>query len=410
MAKRKIIQILTHSLSLLVPNYSLTQNVASIPYEGGWHSKLSQQIKNYYSDYEIECWSMERTIGEAKSFKENDIFYKIFPSVYFKFLGEISCQLLEALINLSRDQNILIIIHGAFNYTTFMIGLLLKDVPIIVQHHGEKSCLQRTYENFENDKVKSIAYLILHILRLEWFLIPVSFKNIDKFFILNEDAKSYFESIIDDEKIEEVSMGVDFSLFHKTNKLAARNQLKMDYGNKYILFIGALVKVKGLEYLMGAFQSVLVHQPKSILLLVGDGYLKTTLQKLARNLGIEKEILFIPWIDNKDLPVYYNAADVFVLPSLSEGLPVVGIEALACQTPFVGTNVGGVPKIIEIFKAGTIVPPKDSGAICKAILSILNNDMDIKVERDRARKHFDWKIIINRHIEIYDQLWRVYYG
>ncbi len=119
---KKIIQINTHSFSNFLPFVSISNN----QYKGGWHVKLSEQIKRYSSDYLIECWGMEKRLNKTITFKKNDIVYKIFPSTYLKYLGEISFPLLKELDEEIRHNNIIIHFHGVFNYTTYLLTIIKK--------------------------------------------------------------------------------------------------------------------------------------------------------------------------------------------------------------------------------------------------------------------------------------------
>jgi len=410
MKEMKVIQILTHSLSNLFPDYSSEDNRYKF-YEGGWHVKLSKQILKISNDPNIECWGMEKIINKPISFEYDGITCRIFPSQYFKFLGELSIPLLKKLNRTTKHQNVIIHLHGVFNYTTFLMSLLFKNVPIIVQQHGDKSSLQGFHENLKENKIKAAAYFSLYLLKQEWFFERMALKNVDYFFVLNEDARTYLSSIVGLEKVEKLSMGVDFDLFKKISKVKARESLGLKVNKKYVLFVGAFVRLKGLDYLLQAFPMVLREHPDSILLLVGDGYYKGNLEMLAKKLGIEKNVIFFPWVENRKLPLYYNAADVTVLSSLSEGLGLVGIEALACETPFVGSKVGGIPDIIKNFRAGALVPPKNPEAIASAITSFLNKEnKNFKVDRENARRYYNWESIVKRTVEVYAELWERYYG
>jgi glycosyltransferase involved in cell wall biosynthesis len=156
--------------------------------------------------------------------------------------------------------------------------------------------------------------------------------------------------------------------------------------------------------------------PDTELLLVGEGYYKTHLQLLAQKLHIPDKIHFIPAGDaetrvpDEELPLYYNAADVFVLPSLTEALGVVGIEAMACGTPFIGTNVEGIPSLVEQFEAGVLIPPRDSNAIASAVINVLEDGATFSANRERAKNYFDWHSVAKKNIDVYDALFDKYYG
>lgn len=405
----KIIQILTHSLSNLFPDYSLEGRNHCKFYEGGWHVKLSKQILKVSNNVDIECWGMEKTINEPVLLEGEAIKYKVFPSKYFKCLGEISIPLLNELKDVIKDQNAIIHIHGVFNYTTYLVLLLLKNTPVIVQHHGDKSSLQMFNENLKENKVKALAYFFLWLLKQEWFFERAALKNVDRIFVLNEDARSYLAKIAGSEKVEKLTMGIDFEMFRKMDRSEARKKLGLGMNKKYVLFVGAFVRLKGLDYLLQAFSLVLKQHSDCILLLAGDGYYKSNLELIVKKLGLEESVKFLGWVDNNQLPYLYNAADVCVLPSLSEGLPLVGIEALACETPFIGTNVGGIPDIVIKFKAGVLVPPRNPEAIANAIISIFQGKDNFKVDLENARRYYSWGNIAKRTIEVYKELWEEYY-
>lgn len=411
MKKRKILLINTHSLSSIYPTYSPMQEDNFQPYSGGWHVRLARELVKNSDEYDIECWGMEKTIRNTISFERASINYKIFPSCYFKFLGEISIPLLKELKKEVEQQDILIHLHSVFNYTTYLVPFLVKNVPIVVQHHGDKSSLQFFYDNMNENRVKAAAYLLLYLLKPEWLFERTAFKKINQFFVLNEDAEKYLTNIVGMEKVQRLTMGIDFGQFRKMDKAEARKSLGLELDTKYILFIGAFVKKKGLDYLLQAFPMVLREHPDSFLLLAGDGYYKNDIELLTKELEIQKNVRFLGFVDDEQLPFLYNAADVFVLPSVSEGLPVVVLEGLACETPFVGTTVGGIPDIVRNFNAGVLVPPKNSVALANAITSFFKDfDKNFKVGRENARRYYSWESIVKRTLEVYDELWEQYYA
>jgi glycosyltransferase involved in cell wall biosynthesis len=399
MKQHKIIQIFTHSLSNIFPNLDLGQ---SLPYDGGWHVRLTNQLLRYTDKYDIECWSIERKIKTPIVYKNNKIICRIFPSKRFKYFGEVSIPLLKSLKDEVKKQNVLIHLHGVFNYTTFLIPLIVKKVPIIVQHHGDKSTLQSALEqtNFK----KKIVYFLLYLLKFEFLLERLAFRKINYFLVLNEQAETYLQKIVGSERIKKLTMGVDFDLFKKIDKEKARSLLNLDLEKKYILYVGSFVKLKGLDYLFKALPLILKNYNDCLLILVGDGYYKKELIDLSIKLAIHDKIIFFPWLKNEVLPLFYNAADVCILPSLDEGLGLTGIEALACERPFIGTNVGGIPSVIMKFNAGILIPAKSHEAIANAIMETFKKTEKIVVNRENAKKYYDWKNIVQKTLDLYDEL------
>ncbi|RPH75404.1 glycosyltransferase family 4 protein [bacterium] len=384
-------------------------NSGNIPYEAGWHSQLAKEIVKNSRNYDVECWGIDKNLDNQLQFKEGNITYRLFPSTNLRFFGEVSPELIQELYRLAMSERIIIHIHRVFSYTTYLIPLLIRTTPIIIQHHGDISCLQGFYEANKIKDKKALAHLLLYILRQEWLFERLTLRRIDRLFVLNDDAMEYFLPMIDNNKIEKLTMGIDFELFTKMDKIAARSLLGLGKDKKYILYSGAFVKRKGLEYLLRAMSILLRDHENYFLILKGDGYYRDDLESLAREIGIYSNIIFVPWVEKAKLPIYYNAADVCVLPSLDEGLGITAVEALACETPFIGSDVGGIPDVVRNFGMGVLVKPRDAEAIAEAILTLLGQKQELRPDRENARRYYGWEQIAKRNIEIYDELWATYW-
>ncbi len=126
---------------------------------------------------------------------------------------------------------------------------------------------------------------------------------------------------------------------------------------KIILSVAALIPNKGIEILIRALQILLAQKEEKncCLVIIGEGPLRAELEKLATTLYVEKHVRFVGAVPHGELYRWYNAADVFCLASSREGWPNVVTEALACGTPVVATDVGGIPEIICSPEIGLIV-------------------------------------------------------
>jgi len=131
-----------------------------------------------------------------------------------------------------------------------------------------------------------------------------------------------------------------------------------------------LTEAKGHRYLLQALPRLLETWPQLCCLFVGEGELHDTLQRMAMDLGVERSCRFVGI--REDIAEILAAADVVVLPSLSEGFPFVLLEALAMGCPVVASQVNGVPELIEDHKTGLLVPPRDPQALARAIREVLN--------------------------------------
>lgn len=157
-----------------------------------------------------------------------------------------------------------------------------------------------------------------------------------------------------------------------------------------VLAVGRIVTVKGHHILLSAFAEFIQKFSRPArLILIGDGPLKPDLEHQARNLGILPFVQFAGVIDPQHMPTIYRSADLLCLPSFSEGLPCVAVEAMACGIPIVASSVGGVPELVDEH-CGLLVPPNDPAALCQALLRAAASPWDSDVIRQKVVDHFSW--------------------
>jgi glycosyltransferase involved in cell wall biosynthesis len=414
--KKKVILANTHSFSSFLPDFRVKEEINELPYGGGWHVRLAQQIAKSTDRYVLECWSIENRLEKEFATKDDGILYRFFPAQLTGSdrinLGEVSWPLLRELRIEVKKQNSLVHLHSAFTWTTVFASIFIKKTPVLVQCYEDRSLLQLFLETPESVRYNYLASYLLKVFFFERALK----KRVDCFLVLNAATERYFSRLVGAEKVHLSPMGIDFSVYRRIDKNRARDDLGLDSNKKYILCVAGMVERKGLGYLIRSMPPIRERLPDTELLLVGEGYYKKHLQLLAQKLHIQDKIHFIPTTDSEPrvpdekLPLYYNAADVFVLPSLIEGLGVVGIEAMACGTPFIGTNVEGIPGLVEQFEAGVLIPPRDSNAIASAVVKILEDGAPFSVNRERAKNYYDWHNVAKKNIDVYNALFDRYYG
>jgi glycosyltransferase involved in cell wall biosynthesis len=170
----------------------------------------------------------------------------------------------------------------------------------------------------------------------------------------------------DPSQVHVCPQGVDTGLFSPGNQAEARGRLGIPTEGWVVLWVGGMVPVKGLDVLLAACSELVGRGTDFHLYLVGDGPLRRALEAESRSRGLSGRIHFVGRRPNDQLPDWYRAADLTVLPSWSEGLPNVLRESLACGTPFVASRVGGIPEIAGA-DAGRLVDPGDPVALAEAI-------------------------------------------
>ncbi len=196
-----------------------------------------------------------------------------------------------------------------------------------------------------------------------------------------------------------VGNGIDRILFNSLNKMFCRNRLGLQLDCEFILFIGNLVTVKGIYYLLEAFGMLSERFPDLCVIIAGDGPLKMSLKRKAVQLKLEKRIFFVGKQQHSDIPLWINASDVICLPSLMEGLPNIMLEAFACGKPVVASEVGGVPEILISEQNGMLVKPKDARGLAEALSFSLHHRWDVKKIIKMSIKQ-DWSQVAQKVLKV----------
>ncbi len=173
------------------------------------------------------------------------------------------------------------------------------------------------------------------------------------------------------EKLVVIHNGIEPSVFQRVSRAEARTNLEIEPGTPVIGFIGRLECQKGVSYLLQATARLVSLRASLLCLIVGDGALRLSLMREAEQLGIGQHVRFLGY--RPDVPNILPALDVFVLPSLYEGLPYTVLEAMAAGIPVVATDVVGVGDVVRDGTTGLLVPPGDVPALSGAVQRILDD-------------------------------------
>lgn len=183
-----------------------------------------------------------------------------------------------------------------------------------------------------------------------------------------------------------------------------RERLNLPQDKKILLNVALLHgPVKGHIYFIKAFKQIVKKRTDVIGIIVGSGKLEASLKNLIDELDLNQYVHLVGSKPHSEVPLWMNACDVFVLPSLNEGNPNVMFEALGCGKPFVGTKVGGVPDIITSDEYGLLVEPADSNDLAEKILLALDREWDREVILAHA-KQFTWENIVQQLIKVYQKV------
>ncbi len=207
-------------------------------------------------------------------------------------------------------------------------------------------------------------------------------------------------------RIRIIYNGIETDLFHPNQKTREqiRRELQVTDEQSVIGTIGNLYPVKGHTYLVRAAAAVTQVFPESVFIIAGRGQLLEGLQTEARELGVEKHIRFLGF--REDVPALLQAMDIFVLPSLSEGLPLSALEAMASGKPVVATRVGGVPEVVADSETGFLVAPEDADGLAEKLVCLLKAPFLAQqlgaAGRERVKERFSLDRMEKEYEELYD--------
>lgn len=214
-----------------------------------------------------------------------------------------------------------------------------------------------------------------------------------------------------------VPPGVDTQKFHPASGQNKRTDLipEQASGHPIIFTLGRLVEWKGHKHLIDAIR-LMNGEQKPHLIIGGQGTLRQELGNFVRDRGLEDRVTFLDHIPGDLITGYYSLADVYVQPSIvdkdgtTEGLGVTLLEAMACETPCIGSRVGGIPDIIKDGETGLLVEPGNPKHLAEKI-SLLLKDNDLHVRIGKAGRRFvednySWEAKARELMEIYSGLVR----
>ena len=222
-----------------------------------------------------------------------------------------------------------------------------------------------------------------------------------------EELISHYGASTD--KITIIPCGVNLDLFKPVAKEIARKELGLDH-QKVILFVGRIEPLKGLEQLLGALNHIEGEKPPLLIIVGGDEHSQgqvQMLQRMAKELRVQDQVTFLGSVDQEKLPSFYSAADVCAIPSYYESFGMVALESLACGTPVLATNVGGMRSLIRHSRMGRIARNNHPHNLASEISELLYQSEDkmrhIKTRRERMTE-FSWVIIADRVLYEYNRL------
>jgi len=234
-------------------------------------------------------------------------------------------------------------------------------------------------------------------------------KEPDKIIVVSNATKNYVLSLgADSEKIEVLHNGVDLERFKPLSEVKEKMRKKLGISEDacVVLTVRRLVYKNGIDTLLDSAKIAAKKNPKLVFVAVGKGPDFEEVKERITQLGMQKNFRLTGFVSDEELPLYYNVADLFALPSKSgEGLPLVALEAMACGMPVIATNVGGTSEIMnEAY--GKLVPPNSPASLSEAIVEFSHRELSALKKDLRAmiEQKFSWDKNVEKLVKIYKEL------
>lgn len=293
--------------------------------------------------------------------------------------------------------------HNEHSFTSLVASYYRKrtGIPLVLTCHG-----QLKFGSLLADKFESLYSTILG---------RNIFRTSDKITALSRSDKKYISSFgINEDKIIELPNAIDAERLLALSSSAGRSNANDSIMNKYdidgkllILFIGPVIRRKGVEYLIRSIPEVVdTVGDNTIFVIVGHGDYLDRAKEIARQINVDNNVLFTGQISDTELIQFYKNSHLFVLPSLSEGLPTTILEAMFFGLPVVATDI---PGIRDHFKnKAMLVRPADEHELAMGIIRSVDRSHEPSyLAREFIKKNYTWDVMVKEYIKVYENITNV---
>jgi glycosyltransferase involved in cell wall biosynthesis len=279
------------------------------------------------------------------------------------------------------------VVH-AHEFTANTYGALvarLAGVPVIATVHGKSYYLDQLKRRLAYRAASRMATMVA----------------------VSEDLKRFLVSNLNmpPARVRVVYNGVpDFDSLHSSEVERLRKEIDVPCNHKIVGVFGSFYTVKGHTYLLQAIPDIVKRVGRVTFLFAGRGELEPEIKRQASELGIQEHVRFLGF--RNDIPRLLSLLDLFVLPSLSEGLSIAILEAMAAGIPVVATEVGGNPELILNGETGYLVPPMNPSALSIQVAAVLEDDrLRVRLGQASQRRVKD-RFSLATMVKQYEQLYR----
>lgn len=347
---------------------------------------VTRRIRKGLAPYEVrEGYELCRYLSPTKE----SVFYRTYP--IFSILA------LRQLLKDMRWRFDVVYVHNPFQ----MLGLLLAhlDVPLIYTFHAPM--IKEVTIDAKAGKYGFLSRIVKMIGPVIKMVEEQALRNASLILVRSEYMKRELASIYKSVNIKKaltVPLGIDTERFEfVSDPRVVRDKLDLPKDRKVLLTVRRLVARMGLQNLLNAMKLVVTKHPEVLLVIGGKGYLENALRKYIRSQGLEAYVKLVGFIPEEKLPLYYQAADLFILPTAElEGFGLVTLEALSCGTPVIATPVGANPEVVGPLSEEFLCEDNTAEAMAERIDWWLNRGVTAEI-RQRCREYcvsrFDIKSI-----------------
>jgi len=357
------------------------------PFLGGQGRHIYEIYKRFKNNPNFNLF----IFSPSKNHLKNHIM--IFPETRKNPLKELlySIKLNNSLNELIRKYNIDIAhFHGVLGGV-----FLLRKLKVPVVYTAHHTCIQQ-YKKIKKRRLKLVSRWLLSLLEKK------SYKIADRIIAVSDFTRRAIVNgyKIDPKKIKVIPNGVDLKKFYKDETIKKiKNSL---------LFVGRLEKRKGIDFLVESMPLIIKENPKVKLFIAGRGKLLQKLKQFFKKNKILQNVDFLGFISDKDLVKWYNRAELVIVPSILEGFGITVIEAMACGTPVIGTNVEGIKGVIENNRNGVLVEYGNKKELASQIIRLLNSSqLRGKLAREgfkTVQEKYNWDNIVKDTICLYEKI------
>lgn len=251
-----------------------------------------------------------------------------------------------------------------------LAGMFAKETAVVYTYHGVHYLRE---ESFPRTQVLYLADRILA-------------GRADRIICVSESDRELVirSGLASPENVRVIRNGIDFREVLESHPDRKESTLDFPEAERIVITVARLHRQKGHEFLMKAAAKVLEDFPQTTFLLVGDGPEKAKLKSLAKRLGIQDQVSFLG--EREDVPTLLSMSDLFLLPSLWEGMPLSVLEAAFLRIPMVVSSVAGIEEVLRDGEHALLVPPGDEDALARAVADVLSGSVDLDSMKEAAAR------------------------